>query len=153
MKSKIIAIACAISIPLIFIIVLQSVGVIHVLIPEKFKPVLLGILGTMLSLAVTLMFLKFKKSTFREIGLFYDSKTLKKTLKGFLIGAIIACLMIGSIIAFSDLKIDFIENKNVFNALIWLLVFIPLAFMEEVIFRGYAFIKLNKLVGLRIIPI
>jgi len=150
MKSKTISIACAILIPLLFILLLQIVGVIHVFIPEKFNPILLGILGTMLSLAITFSFLKFEKSTFRDIGLFFDSKTLKKTLKGFLIGAIIACLMIGSIIVFSDLKIDFIENKNLFNALSWLLVFIPLAFMEEVIFRGYAFIKLNKLVGLRI---
>ncbi|MFT5570081.1 MAG: membrane protease YdiL (CAAX protease family) [Cyclobacteriaceae bacterium] len=69
---------------------------------------------------------------------------------GLLIGIGITGTVILLIINLADLKIELSENYEVPSFLFWSLAFIPAAFMEEVAFRLYPFLKLNKAVGLRL---
>ena len=80
----------------------------------------------------------------------WQSDTFKKFSVGCLLGVAIAVVMFGLILLFTDLKIE--QNGADINlwAMFWLLLFLPLSFMEELAFRGYAFIKLNKIIGPRL---
>lgn len=58
--------------------------------------------------------------------------------------------MIYAQILYSGLEITLNKDANFSFFLIWSLAFIPLAFMEEIAFRSYPFLQLNKVLGLRI---
>lgn len=57
-------------------------------------------------------------------------------------------LMLFIVLNFTGLELIYNTNSNVASTLFWMLAFFPLAFREEIIFRGYAFIKINKNIGL-----
>lgn len=56
--------------------------------------------------------------------------------------------MLAIVINFSSIEMITNENANIQTVLFWLLAFFPLAFMEEIIFRGYAFSKIYKNIGI-----
>lgn len=60
---------------------------------------------------------------------------------------VVAVVMIGSQILYSDLALTF-QSDNVKGFLIGTLAIVPLALMEELAFRSYAFIKLEKVTGI-----
>ncbi len=109
----------------------------------------LGAFGTLSILLLTWAFLRFEKKSFADIGLKWESKTPIRFGKGFLIGVAISCTMLWAIIVLGDLKIEWAENYELPSFLLWSLAFIPLAFMEEVAFRSYPFVKLHQDFGLR----
>lgn len=69
-------------------------------------------------------------------------------LAGLVIGSLIFGLIILVLIVFSDVRFELSPVSFSVSMLIPYLVFIPLAFMEEVGFRAYTFVNLNKSVGL-----
>lgn len=117
---------------------------------EEYYWYALGGFGTVSILIITWIFLRIEKISFDEIGLKWEPQTSMRFGKGFLIGIGISCIMLLIVIYFADLKIELAENYDVASFLFWSLAFIPLAFMEEVAFRSYPFIKLNKVFGLRL---
>ncbi len=147
MKTK--SIILAILFPLLWILSINLIYFLPIQVAEDFKWFIAGILGSILALLITYIYLRIDKSSFKQIGLLWDSKTLKFFTKGIFIGSLITIIMLGILIMFSDLEIIRNKDANIPMALFWMLAFIPLAFMEELAFRGYAFIKLTKLIGLR----
>lgn len=107
-----------------------------------------GILATFTALFATWIFLKVEKRSFRDVGLVWESKTLPRFFAGLIIGSLIFGLILLALILFSEIR--FKLNPQPFNVsmLIPYLVLIPLALMEEIGFRAYPFLKLNKSVGL-----
>lgn len=139
----------AIALPLLWILSITLFSVLPFSPLGKSKWFIMGIICSLLAWGLTHLFLKYDGISFSQIGLKWQSDTLKKFFVGGVLGIGVAVVMLGIILLFSDLTIE--QNTIAFNplAMFWLLLFIPLSFMEELAFRGYAFIKLNKIIGLR----
>ena len=148
MKNK--AIIFAILLPLVWILSIKLAFLLPFQPSADFKWFIGGTIGTLLILLITYFFLRMDNASFSQMGLKWESKTPLRFVIGLLIGTAITLVMIGIIILFSDLSISRNQTANIPLALFWSLAFIPMAFMEEVAFRGLTFIKLNKLLGLRL---
>lgn len=64
-------------------------------------------------------------------------------------GTALSCTMIFAIVHLTELEISRKEDSHIAMAFFWMLPIIPLAFMEEVAFRGFVFFNLEKIMGLR----
>lgn len=146
MKNKIIQILSALILPLIFIGILIILNGFPMMSISKYG--LGGILLTIVALLITYAAIKKDKKTFSDIGFRWVRKTPIRFTGGFIIGILITVLMLIIMISFTDLEINYNVNSNVPSVLFWLLAFFPLAYMEEIIFRGYAFTKITKSWGL-----
>ncbi len=122
------------------------------LLPVKFERFAYGIIGTIVALLVTWVFLLFDKKTFGDIGLKWEPKTVTRFFKGLVIGLVIAAIMTLILLLFTNLKLKLSANYNIAQFLIWTLAFVPLAFME-VAFRAYPFLNLKSATGIRITQI
>lgn len=146
MKNKFIQTLSALILPISFIIIL--------IILNAFPMPVLSIYGfgaifvTSIAILITYLFLKKDKKSFKDIGLRLEMKTPKRFILGFFIGIFITSIMLTFVISFSNIELTHNTNSNTPLALLWLLIFLPLAFMEELIFRGYAFVQINKKIGL-----
>lgn len=146
MKTKFIQTFAALVLPVSFIGVLFILNTMSILTLGKYG--LGGIVITLVAILITFLALKKDKKTFRDIGFQWERKTPIRFTIGFFIGVFTAVLMLIIVVNFSSIEVVYNVNSNVPSALFWLLAFFPLAFMEEIIFRGYAFIKINKNIGL-----
>ncbi|HQX43390.1 MAG TPA: type II CAAX endopeptidase family protein [Saprospiraceae bacterium] len=118
-------------------------------IPETFERIAHGVIGTFVALLCTYLFLRYDKKTFSEIGLLFESTTVRKFILGCCTGCMLMGLLTFSIILYSDFKIELNTHSNMGQFLLWTLPLIPLAFMEEVAFRGYPLSILKESVGIR----
>ncbi|MBL4905531.1 MAG: CPBP family intramembrane metalloprotease [Flavobacteriaceae bacterium] len=107
-----------------------------------------GIIMTCIAILITFIAIKKDKKTFKDIGFQLERKTPVRFTIGFFVGILITIIMLIIIICFSNIELIYNVNSNIPSVLFWLLAFFPLAFMEEIIFRGYAFTKINKALGL-----
>jgi membrane protease YdiL (CAAX protease family) len=146
MKTKFIQICYALILPIAFILILILLNIAPLPLMSKYS--FGGIVVTVIALLLTYLAVKKNGKTFRDIGFYIDKKTPTRFLFGFLFGAVIAVVMFVIIISFSSIEISFNKESNVTGVLIWLLAFFPLSYMEEIIFRGYAFTKINNNVGI-----
>ena len=150
MRQKNKSILLAIALPLVFIASLQLFYIFPLPEETDLKGFLFGIIGSLIAVLLSYLLLQIDNASFKEIGLIWERETPKRFFIGFLMGTVLVFVMLAIIILCSDLHIKWKEGANVPMALFWLLAFLPLAFMEEVIFRGYSFIKLHKVFGLRL---
>lgn len=139
---------------LFFLIALFIVGMFIVKIfPASWERFIYGIAGTIAALIITWGGLKIEKKSFREIGLVWQKKTLLNFLKGIAIGGFTFGILLSALLLFTELKIQKNSHEiSLLNAAAYLAI-IPLAFMEELVFRAYPFEKINKVFGLRITQI
>ncbi len=93
-----------------------------------------GIIVTFIAILITYIALKKDKRTFKDIGFQWERKTPIRFTIGFFVGFFIAVLMLMVVLNFTNLEFIYNTNINVPSALFWLVVFFPLAFMEEIIF-------------------
>ncbi len=135
---------------LVFLILLMLLSQLKHFLPQKFERYALGILGTIAALGSVWIFSKYEKISLQKLGLLWQKNTLRKFLMGLLLGILIAAAMIFIQVSYAGMTITLNENGNFLSFLLWSSALIPLAFMEEVAFRSYPFIKLNKAVGLRL---
>ncbi len=129
---------------LCFLVSLFVVGrFINPFFPASWERFVYGIGGTMFALALTWFFVRREKKSFRDYELYWETGTLPRFLKGFLYGALIFALIIGLLVAAGGIRIHLSGNWDPLSVF-WYLSIIPLALMEELAFRGYPFIKLNR---------
>ncbi len=123
---------------------------VNTLIPPKWERYGYGITGTIAAMLATWIMLRYENKSFKDYGFTWRKDTIVKFMKGILIGSAIFLLIIIILLLFTDLSIAQ-RNKpwDPFSAF-WYFSIIPLALMEEIAFRSYSFIKLNKIFGLRI---
>ena len=117
--------------------------------PVRLERIAHGIAGTMAALLTTFIFLRYDKKTFTAIGLTFDKATFKNFFSGFVIGIGIMGVLTFSVIYFSGFTIETNASSGVPNFLLWTLPLIPLAFMEEVAFRGYPLAVMKERTGIR----
>lgn len=145
MKNNLIQTLRALILPIIFI----GIIIILNLLPIQFnKYESGGVIATSIAFFITYLALKKDKKRFKDIGFQWERKTPVRFMVGFFIGISITMLMLTVMIYSSNLEIIYDANANIPSILFWLLAFFPLAYMEEIIFRGYAFIKITKNTGL-----
>ena len=129
-------------------LVLIAATTIMPFFPIRNKDFTNGIIGSIIAFFCVWVFLKWDKSNFRQIGLNWDKKTLFRFFLGLFIGTIIMGLLCIGLIGFSELQISR-NPKGVTSAVaIGYLVFIPLALMEELAFRSYPFVLINRKYGM-----
>ncbi|MBL0144416.1 MAG: CPBP family intramembrane metalloprotease [Chitinophagaceae bacterium] len=116
--------------------------------PLQYERFVYGLTGTIVAFVLTWIFCKTEKITLASIGLIWEKKTAQRIITGFAIGCSIAMVTMGAILLFTSVQIKLLPNYNIASFLFWALALIPLALMEELAFRGYAFVKLNKTLGL-----
>jgi membrane protease YdiL (CAAX protease family) len=123
------------------------------LFPASWERILYGVFGTISALLAAWLFLRIEKKSFREIGLIWESGTFIRFFKGLLTGTLIFSIILIILLSFTELQIE--RNTAVWQplAILGYAAIIPLALMEEVAFRSYPFLKLNKVCGVRITQI
>jgi uncharacterized protein len=134
---------------ILFCALLYPLGKLAALIPLDWTRFSYAILATCSVLLLIWIFLRVEKKSFKNIGLSWERKTLPKFLAGLFIGTVIMVIAVLVLTGFTDLH--FKRSSNVIQPMTWvmyLLVIIPLALMEELAFRSYAFLKLNTAYGL-----
>ena len=137
-----------------FILLLFLVGsMLPKLFPDSWERFIYGISGTGAAILLTWLFLKNEQSLFRSIGLVWEQKTLLRFFSGLLYGTLIMGFIISSLLIFTELEL----KRNPEGISIWQMLFylsvIPLALMEEIAFRSYPFIRLEKALGARLAQI
>ncbi len=145
MKTKFIQILSALILPTSFIVILIGLNAIPLVSVSKYG--LGGILITGVALLLTYVAVKRDKTSFRKIGFYLERKTPVRFVIGFFIGLVVTVFMLAISISFSSLEMSYNFESNIPSVLFWLLAFFPLAYMEEIIFRGYAFTKINDKFG------
>lgn len=152
--SKLKAVFRAILFWVAFMLLLFLVGsLLPKLFPTAWERFVYGISGTGAAILVTWLFLKNEQSLFRSIGLFWEQKTLPRFFQGLLYGTLIMGFILSSLLIFTELEL----KPNPGDLSIWQMFFylsvIPLALMEEIAFRSYPFLKLEKAFGVRLTQI
>lgn len=108
-----------------------------------------AILGTSIVLLVTWIFIKSENKTLADYHLVWGKSTLLNFLKGFAIGLAACAAITAILVVFGGLKIQKNPEAISFWTPFLYLAIVPAAFMEEIAFRSYPFIRLHKAFGLR----
>lgn len=119
-------------------------------IPNNFERLAHGTIGTLAAFSATVLFLKFDRKRFSDIGLTLQRKTITKFFTGVVVGIGIMGLLATSVIYFTNVGIVANPKSNFLNFLLMTLPLIPLAFMEELGFRAYPLEILKDKVGIRL---
>lgn len=119
-------------------------------IPIYFERLAHGIIGTIAALLTTILFLKFDKKQFSDIGLTFERRTIIKFLAGIVAGVAIMGILAISVLYFSNTTIQVNSRGSVGYFLLMTLPLILLSFMEELGFRAYPLEILKDKVGIRL---
>jgi len=120
------------------------------LVPLQFERYAQALVGTLAVIAAAVIFLRLEKKTWKDYGLNWEKTTLGKFGYGLALGVVLAAVMMLSQVVYSSLEVTRNEDVNLLPFLFWSLAFVPLAFMEEVAFRSYALMQLNRAYGFRV---
>ena len=119
-------------------------------IPNNFERLAHGTIGTLAAFLATVLFLKFDRKRFSDIGLTFQRKTITKFFTGVVVGIGIMGLLATSVIYFTNVGIVANPRSNFLNFFLMTLPLIPLAFMEELGFRAYPLEILKDKTGIRL---
>ncbi len=108
-----------------------------------------GILGTVSAFGTTYLFLHFEKKKLIDIGLGWQRQSLVKFVVGLAIGLAIFTIILCIFFIFTDLQLQRSHEQFTWFSFLGYLSIIPLALMEEVAFRAYPLISLQKKFGIR----
>ena len=119
-------------------------------IPKDFERVAHGIMGTLVAFFTTMLFLKFDRKQFSDIGLTFERNTVVKFFGGVIVGVVIMGLLATSVMYFTNVGIKVNPRSNLLHFLLSTAPLLPLAFMEELGFRAYPLEILKDKVGIRL---
>ena len=138
----------AISIPILFTTLLSLLyTTTHWVIPFSYSKYWYGIIGTLCAFVAVLIVRKLDDKPLKNFTLKLNKSVIPNFLRGLVLGAVIAAVLIGSQVWYSDLSLTF-NPENVARFMMMVLCILPLALMEELAFRSYAFFKLEKEFGI-----
>ena len=118
--------------------------------PAEAERYVYGVFGSLSALLVTWLFLRREGKTFSDYGLVWEKGTFLRFVKGFLLGTLIFLVILLVLCQGGALHLE--KTSTAWNpmAIAGYLAIIPMALMEEITFRGYPFLNLNKVLGLRL---
>jgi len=120
------------------------------LIPNEFERLSHGIIGTLAALLATVLFLRFDRKRFSDIGLTFEWKTVIKFIAGVIIGVVLMGLLATSVIYFNNVEIEVNQGSSLLYFFLVTAPLLPLAFMEELGFRAYPLLLLKDRLGIRL---
>ncbi|MFC4262926.1 CPBP family intramembrane glutamic endopeptidase [Ferruginibacter yonginensis] len=129
---------------IIFIVLFIGLCFLKNNIPSQYERLAHGLIGTLAALLTSAAFIKFDGISFNAIGLRWEHATIPRFLIGILVAATIMGGLTILVIALQGLTITKNENNNGIYFLLNALPLLPLAFMEEVAFRGYTLQTLKQ---------
>lgn len=147
---KTIAILKAILFCVVFTGLFVALSFIKGFIPNKYERFAHGIIGTLAAFLTTILFLKYDRKKFSDIGLTFEGTTIIRFFMGAIVGVLIMGLLTTSVLYFSNVKIGINHNSYFLRFLLMTLPLIPLAFMEELGFRAYPLEILKEKIGIRL---
>ena len=119
-------------------------------IPNEFERLAHGVIGTLAAFFTTVLFLRFDKKRFSDIGVTFGWNTVVKFFVGVIIGVVIMGLLAMSVIYFTNVKIEVNQGSNLLHFLLVTTPLLPLAFLEELGFRAYPLQILKDRIGIRL---
>lgn len=119
-------------------------------IPHNYERLAHGIIGTLAAFLATVLFLKFDRQQFSDIGLQFDRKTIVKFFAGVVTGVVIMGCLAMCAIYFYHAEIEVNPGSNIYIFFLMTLPLILLAFMEELGFRAYSLQILQDKIGIRL---
>jgi membrane protease YdiL (CAAX protease family) len=124
-------------------------GPITPIFGNLWKNLTFGVSGTLTTILISWLFVRYEKTSLKEIGLTWQRGTVRRFFTGLLIGGALFGLMLSALLMFTPLQLQLNTKSFQPTALPGYFAFIPLSLMEEIGFRSYPFIKLNNQFGLR----
>lgn len=131
----------------VFIISLVLASVPVMMFPKNIPSLYYGIFGTAGAFLTAALFLRLKKEKFTSIGLVWERHTPLRFLTGTAIGIVLFGFVIGFVMLAGGGYFKTVAVTNYEQLLFSLLPVFPLAFMEEIGFRSYPVVKLQKAYG------
>jgi len=137
---------------LVFLLLGMSLFVIFTSVPLPTVPFPMGLFGLMmcaLLLGLSKLFLHFENRSLSEVNLVPDSGTAYRFIIGFSIGAVIVGCMLLAVFSLTNVSLTRSPDQFLVPFLLSSLVIVPLALMEEILFRGYPFFRLSNQIHIR----
>lgn len=133
----------------VFTSLLFGLSLLTALAPPSWSRLPQALMGSLAAFLLIWLFLKYEKRTLSAIGLVWDKYTIIKFLLGLVAGAAIFAVILLVLLNFTGLELIRSANAATLQTcLAALLVIIPFALMEELAFRSYTLLKLEKAHGL-----
>ncbi len=131
-----------------FIVLLVICGLIRTAFPSLYNMLIYGTLGSFAGFLAVWVFLKPEKKPFSTVGLIWEKQTGFRFILGIIIGTILFTAMLFTLLFFSELTLQFHTNAFDWKVIFVYLPILPLALMEEIGFRSYPMVKMNKAFGI-----
>ena len=112
--------------------------------PDRYDRLAYGLVGTVLAFGVTLAFLRWEKQVLSWIGLVWESRTPIRFLMGLGIGIVLAALIMAFVAGYANVGIYRNTDFKPTAFLIGCLSIFFLAWMEEIAFRAYPLVTLQR---------
>lgn len=134
-----------------FWLFLTVLHIVPLSLPPQWRDSIIGCYGVVVALGLVKIFLDREKKTFADIGLIWTSCTIYRFVQGFVIGVVLIGIMLMVMIGLTSLEVERVAAPDYWNAIGYaLLVLLILAAMEEIIYRSYPLVLLQRKVGLRV---
>jgi membrane protease YdiL (CAAX protease family) len=118
------------------------------MLPKTTPGLYYGIFGTAGAFLTVAFFVWLEKGTFASIGLKWDTGALPGFMGGSAIGILLFAFVIGVVCLFGGAHIKVAQGINYTQLCMGILPILPLALMEEIGFRSYPLVKLQKTYGI-----
>lgn len=132
---------------LLFFLAMRTVP--FVMLPEMIGMLLGGLIACVFFFLLSLKMLNYEKLELSSMHLIPNKKTFMRLLIGLAIGAVIVGFMLYALFSLTNLSLERHEAQTMFPFLLTASIIIPLALMEELLFRGYPFFRLSQLLNIR----
>ena len=119
-------------------------------LPNNLERLAHGIIGMLAAFLTTVLFLKFDRKRFSDIGLTFKQNTVAKFFAGVIAGVIIMGLLVTTVLYLSKATVEVNPGSSVWHFLLVTLPLFPLAYMEELGFRAYPLEILKDKIGIRL---
>jgi len=135
---------------LVFALVLVGLGHLpRVLVPGWHEMALGGVLA-MVSLGLIARLLRHQGQRLAHVGLAIDEGTLRRFGAGLLLGIVIVLMMIALLAGLTSIRVEPVASPDYADAVVFsFVVLLVLAYMEEVAFRSFTLVRLQKAWGIR----
>lgn len=145
-NNKFIALLKAISLWVIWLLLVRISGAFEGFFPPVLKSCIYGVLGSVYAYLLTWLYLRSEKKTFHDISLTFQNQTPLRFLYGVLIGAAIFIVMTALFMLFGRMHLNY-TGASLSDILKATITLFWLALMEEIAFRSYPLLKLKDNFG------
>jgi uncharacterized protein len=133
---------------LAFMLLLVGTGMLSALLPGAFSRLAYGLGGTVAALVATYLVLRLQKSSFTFIGLTWERGSILRFIIGVIIGGVSLAVMLWLMYVLTGLEWKGNEIVSSNMTIVSYAAVIPLAYMEELAFRAYPFILMQRRYGI-----